>query len=84
MAEYEVSWTVDIFDAASPREAAEQALACILNPDSNSLCRVFVAADVDGGQPVRVDLSPGAKGGPDDMSTDPDRPQAPTTAEATS
>jgi hypothetical protein len=57
-AHYRVTWEIDIFDADSPRDAAEQALAIQRRPGSIATC--FVVAPLeDLGNPsgvVAVDL----------------------------
>lgn len=52
---YFVTWEIDIFDAASPREAAEQAFAAMQRP--GTLATAFKVIEHDsGGEAVTVDL----------------------------
>ncbi len=49
MPDYRLSWEIDIFDASSPREAAERAYEAQQRPG------VFMVYE-EGAEPVRVDL----------------------------
>ena len=52
---YFVTWEIDIFDAASPREAAEQAFSAMQRP--GTLATAFKVIEHDsGGEAVTVDL----------------------------
>lgn len=52
---YVVTWTVDIFGADSPREAAQKAFDMVRKPDTTAT--VFDVIEHDGdGIPARVDL----------------------------
>ena len=53
MAEYLVSWYIDI-DAATPDDAAIQALTIQRDPDS--IATVFEVTDQESGEKVTVDL----------------------------
>lgn len=54
MSLHRVIWAIDIFDAASHREAAEKALKIHRNPES--IATVFDVTD-EAGQTVQVDLT---------------------------
>lgn len=68
MAEYRVTWAVDVEGVDSHREAAQKALAMILSTDPENLARVFEATDGD--TTHTVDLSAGAGTADVDLSTD--------------
>ena len=51
---YQVTWTIDIFDADTPNEAARKALAIQRNRESTAT--VFSVTDDQGGPTVEVDL----------------------------
>lgn len=46
MAEYLVTWEINIFDAESPEEAAREALRIQRTPQSEATC--FIVTDDDG------------------------------------
>lgn len=53
MGTYRVTWSIDIFDADFPRDAAEQAWAAMRRPGSTA--NAFTVTDAAGGS-VDVDL----------------------------
>lgn len=55
MPSYLVTWEIDIFDAASPREAAEQAFAHMQRPGTMATAFKVIEHD-SGGDAVSVDL----------------------------
>lgn len=55
MPSYFVTWEIDVFDASSPREAAEQAFAAMQRP--GTLATAFKVIEHDSnGEAVTVDL----------------------------
>jgi hypothetical protein len=65
---YQVTWTIDVFDATSHRAAAEQAYATMRSADPENLAGVFEITDQDDIRHT-VDLSPG-RHRDEDLSTD--------------
>lgn len=55
MSEYHVTWTIDIFEASTPMEAAQQALDIQRNPES--VATIFTVTD-ENGVTVEIDLTP--------------------------
>ena len=53
--DYLVSWEIDVFDAATPIEAALQARKAQTRPDT--IATVFTVLPKDGSTPVQVDLT---------------------------
>jgi hypothetical protein len=53
--DYLVSWEFDVFDAATPIEAALQARKAQIRPDT--IATVFTVWPKDGSTPVQVDLT---------------------------
>lgn len=51
---YLVSWTIDVFDADSPEEAAWKARVIQLNPDNQATC--FEMKEMPDGEQHYVDL----------------------------
>lgn len=52
--EYRVTWKIDVFNAETPREAAEKASAIMLRKGTSATCFTVQAAD---GTVTEVDLS---------------------------
>lgn len=56
--EYQVMWAIDLY-ATSPKEAAEEALKCMRDPES--IATFFTVIEAQTGKAVDIDLMDGGK-----------------------